>query len=150
MNTGNKTAKKTGLLNLFILTIGGGAVFWASTIAVSLLPIAAEYRSAFSKANIQTVWVASLPAGLTIGFCVSYCLLYFFDKISTQNSILKSLILSLIALLIATALTLVPQSFFGQRDILYYPIIGLMLDLPRFLFLGIVIGYLYTRLHDAA
>ena len=52
---------------LFILTIGGGVVFWVTTIAISLLPIAAEYRSAFSKANIQTVWFASLPAGLIIG-----------------------------------------------------------------------------------
>ncbi len=41
---------------LFILTIGGGVVFWVTTIAISLLPIAAEFRSAFSKANIQTVW----------------------------------------------------------------------------------------------
>jgi hypothetical protein len=29
---------------LFKLTIGGGLVFWATTIATSLLPIAAEYR----------------------------------------------------------------------------------------------------------
>jgi hypothetical protein len=67
MNTVNKTARIAGFLKLFILTIGGGVVFWVTTIAISLLPIAAEYRSAFSKANIQTVWVASLPAGLIIG-----------------------------------------------------------------------------------
>ncbi len=42
---------------LFKLPIGGGVVFWAITIATSLLPIAAEYRAAFSKWswNIQTV-----------------------------------------------------------------------------------------------
>lgn len=74
---------------LFILTLGGGVVFWVTTIAISLLPIAAEYRSVFSKASIQTVWVASLPAGL---------------------------------------------------------IIGILLDAPRFLFLGIAIGYLYRWL----
>ena len=34
---------------LFILTIGGGVVFWVTTIAISLLPIAAEYRAAFSN-----------------------------------------------------------------------------------------------------
>jgi len=37
---------------LYKLTIGGGVVFWATTIATSLLPIAAEYRAAFSNWNI--------------------------------------------------------------------------------------------------
>lgn len=131
---------------LFILTIGGGVVFWVTTIAISLLPIAAEFRSAFSKANIQTVWVASLPAGLIIGFCVSYSLLRFFDKIPTKNPILKPVIISLIALVIITILNLVPHSYLGQRDVMQYFFIGIMLDAPRFLFLGIVIGYLYRRL----
>ena len=131
---------------LFILTLGGGVVFWVTTIAISLLPIAAEFRSSFSKANIQTVWVASLPAGLIIGCCVRYFLLRFFDKIPTKNPILKSVIISLIALVIMTILNLVPRSFLGHRDALHYFLIGIMLDEPRFLFLGIVIGYLYRRL----
>ena len=135
---------------LFILTIGGGEVFWVTTILISLLPIAAEYRTAFSKANIQTVWVGSLPAGLIIGCCVSYSLLRFFDKIPTKNPILKSAIISLIALVIMTILNLVPHSFLGQRDVLYYFLIGIMLDTPRFLFLGAVIGYLYDMLNGGA
>ncbi len=53
---------------LFKLTIGGGLVFWATTIATSLLPIAAEYRAAYSDWSIQTVWVVSLPMGMIIGF----------------------------------------------------------------------------------
>ncbi len=59
MNTSKKTARMAGFLNLSKLTIGGGVVFWVTTIAISLLPIAAEYRSAFSKANIQTVVVVT-------------------------------------------------------------------------------------------
>jgi hypothetical protein len=136
--------------NVFVLAVAGGLAFWVTTIAISLLPIAAEYRSAFSKANIQTVWVASLPAGLIIGCCVSYSLLRFFDKIPTRNPILKSVIISLIALVIMTILNLVPHSFLGQRDVLHYFLIGIMLDAPRFLFLGIVIGYLYKRLYRSA
>ena len=42
---------------VFKLTIAGGLVFWATTIATSLLPIAAEYRAAYSNWSIQTVWV---------------------------------------------------------------------------------------------
>ena len=133
--------------NVFVLAVAGGLAFWVVTIAISLLPIAAEYRSAFSKANIQTVWAASLPAGLIIGCCVSYSLLRFFDKIPTKNPVPKSVIISLIALVIFTILNLVPHSFLGQRDVLHYFLIGIMLDAPRFLFLGIVIGYLYKRLY---
>jgi hypothetical protein len=73
-------------------------------------------------------------------------LLRFFNKIPTKNPILKSVIISLIALVIMTILNLVPHSFLGQRDVLQYFLIGIMLDAPRFLFLGIVIGYLYGRL----
>jgi hypothetical protein len=141
------TRSKVIWKNVLGLGVAGGLAFWVATIAISLLPIAAEYRSAFSKANIQMVWAASLPAGLIIGCCVSYSLLRFFDKIPTKNPILKSVIISLIALVTTTILNLVPHSFLGQRDILHYFFIGIMLDAPRFLFLGIVIGYLYKRLH---
>jgi NhaP-type Na+/H+ or K+/H+ antiporter len=134
---------------LFKLTIGGGVVFLAITIAISLLPIAAEYRTAESISNIQTVWVGSLPAGLIIGFCISYFLLRFFDKIPTNNPILKSVILSFIAFVIAIILLEAPASF-RTNDALYYLLIGVIFNVPRFLFVGIVIGYLYKRLYKGS
>ena len=137
---------------LFKLTIAGGLVFWATTIATSLLPIAAEYRAAYSNWSIQTVWVTSFFMGLVIGYCVSYFLLRYFDKIPSKNPILKSMILSFIALIIAVILIDVPQSFFGMRnpfDSLYYFLIGVMFNTARFLLPGIVIGYLYNdRTHS--
>ena len=133
---------------LFILTIGGGMVFWATTIASSLLPIAAEYRAAYSNWSIQTVWVGSLLIGLIVGYCVSYILIRYFDAIPSKNPILKSGIISFIALIIAIILIDVPQSFFGMSnsfDALYYFLIGVMFNAARFLLLGIVIGYLYNE-----
>ena len=133
---------------LFKLTIAGGLVFWATTIATSLLPIAAEYRAAYSNWSIQTVWVVSLPMGMIIGYCVSYFLLRYFDKIPSKNPMLKSGIISFIALIIAVILIDVPQSFFGisnSSDALYYFLIGVMFNGARFLLLGIVIGYLYNE-----
>jgi len=133
---------------LFKLTMGGGLVFWATTIATSLLPIAAEYRAAYSDWSIQTVWVASLPMGMIIGFCVSYILLRYFDRIPSKNPILKSGILSFIALIIAVILIDVPQSFFGMSNssaALYFFLVGVMFNAARFLLLGIVIGCLYTE-----
>jgi hypothetical protein len=136
---------------LYKLTIGGGVVFWATTIVISLLPIAAEYRAAFSKRswNIQTVWVDSLLVGLIIGCCVSYSLLRFIEKNPTKNPIQKSVLLSFVALVIAIILIDLPQSFLllGPGDALHYFLVGIMLNLPRFLLLGIVIGYLYKSLY---
>ena len=133
---------------LFKLTIGGGLVFWAVSIATSLLPIAAEYRAAYSDWSIQTVWVASLPLGMIIGFGVSWFLLRYSDKIPSKNPMVKSGIISFIALIIAVILIDVPQSFFGMSsssDALYYFLIGVMFNGARFLLLGITIGYLYNE-----
>ncbi|MCJ7561044.1 hypothetical protein MUO79_10585 [Candidatus Bathyarchaeota archaeon] len=134
---------------LFKLTIGGGVVFWAITIAGSLLPIAAEYRAAFSISNIQTVWVGSLLAGMIIGCCVSYFLLRFFDKIPTKHPILKAVILSFVPYVMVLILLGVATSLL-EGDGLYVFLIGATLNVPRFLFLGIVIGYLYKRLYGSA
>ena len=131
---------------LYKLTIGGGVAFWAITIAFSLLPIAAEFRAALSISYIQVVLVESLLGGMIIGCCVSYFLLRFFDKIPTKNPILKSEILSLVALVIALIMVQVAASRLGPSDALHVFLIGAMLNVPRFLFLGIVIGYLYRRL----
>jgi hypothetical protein len=133
---------------LFKLTIAGGLVFWATTIATSLLPIAAEYRAAYSDWSMQTVWVASLFMGMIIGYCVSYFLLRYFDTIPSKNPILKSVILSIIALVIVVVLIDVPQSFFGMNnsyDALYYFLIGVMFNAARFLLSGFVVGYLYNE-----
>ncbi len=121
----------------------GGLAFWTISIATSLLPFAADYRVA--RWSAETVWVGSLPAGLIIGFFVSFFLFRFFEKIPTKNSILKSVILSIIALVIGTILLEAPASF-GTSDALYYFLFGTMLNVPRFLFVGVIIGYLYKRL----
>ena len=139
----------TTLSMIVKLTIGGGLAFWATTIATSLLPIAAEYRAAYSNWSVQTVWVASLPMGMMIGCCVSYFLLRFFDKLPTKNAVPKSVVLGFVALIMATILIDVPQSLLGPTngDVSYYFLIGLSFNAARFLFLGVVIGYLYKRIH---
>ena len=129
---------------IVVLAVVGGLAFWAVSIATSLFPITADYRVA--RWSAETVWVGSLPAGLIIGFLMSFFLFRFFDKIPTKNPILKSVILSFIALVIATILLEAPASF-GTSDALYYFLFGTMLNVPRFLFVGVVIGYLYKRLY---
>jgi hypothetical protein len=149
MNSINNTSKmlKAGSTilskKLFKLTIGGGVSFWAFTIAFSLLPMMAEFRSALSIPYISGAIVDPLFGGLIISCCVSYFLLRFFDKIPTKNPILKSVILSFFALGIDLILLGVAAS--RTSDALHVFLIGVMLNIPRFLLLGIVIGYLYNE-----
>ena len=73
---------------------------------------------------------------------VSYFLLRFFDKIPTKHPILKSVFLSFAAIVIIEVL-----STFGNLSNAYvYLIIDTVMNVPRILALGIVIGYLYKKL----
>ena len=68
------------------------------------------------------------------------------DKLGrTENSILKSVILSFVALGIVLILVQVAAS--RTSDSLYVFLIGAMLNVPRFIFVGLAIGYLYKRLY---
>ena len=128
------------------MAMGGGLGFWVANFAISLTPIAAEYRAALSISYLPML-LEALLGGLIIGFCVSYLLLRFFDKIPTKNPILKSVILSFIVLIVVTMLVEVPAKFLTTTsDALRYFLIGAIFNGLRILALGIVIGYLYGRL----
>jgi hypothetical protein len=128
---------------LFKLTGAGGAAFWITDFVLSVSPIAAEYKAAFSISYLPMALVEALVGGLVIGGCVSYFLLRFFDKLPTKKPILKALILSFVAMLMIEVLsTLVnPSNAFVTL------LIDTGMNLPRFLALGIVIGHLYDKLN---
>jgi hypothetical protein len=128
-----------------ILAIGGALGFWAANFAISLTPIAAEYRAALSISYVPML-LEALLAGLIIAFCVSYSLLRFFDKLPTKSPILKSVMLSFIALIIVTILIEVPAKLLTTTsDPARYFLMGAMINVLRLLALGVVIGYLYDR-----
>jgi NhaP-type Na+/H+ or K+/H+ antiporter len=134
---------------VLVLAIVGGLAFWVTNFAISLTPIAAEYRAGLSISYFPMLLEASV-GGLIIGFGVSFFLLRFFDKIPSKNPILKSLILSSIALIIVTILLEVPAKFLTNTDdALHYFLIGALFNVLRILALGIVIGYLYKRLYES-
>jgi FlaA1/EpsC-like NDP-sugar epimerase len=131
----------------FVLAIGGGLGFWVANFAISLTPIAAEYRAALSISYLPML-LEALLGGLIIGFCVSFCLLRFFDRIPTRNTILKAVILSFIVLVVVTMLIEVPAKLLTTTsDALRYFLIGAVFNGLRILALGVVIGYLYDRLN---
>jgi len=136
--------------NVFVLAIAGGLAFWLANFAISRTPVAAEYRAALSI-SYYPMLLEALLGGLIIGFCVSYFLLRFFDRIPTQDPISKSVILTFIVLIMITILMQGPASFLTTtRDAWYVFLIGVIINILRFLALGISIGYLYRRLYQGS
>ncbi len=131
---------------LLKLAGAGCAAFWITDFSISVSPIAAEYRAAFSISSLPMALVEAFAGGLMIGCCVSYCLLRFFEKIPTHHPVLKALILSFVAMVMIEVL-----STLGNPDNAFvYLIIDTGMNVPRFLALGLVIGYLYDKLHGGA
>jgi len=127
---------------LLKLTGAGGAAFWITDFVLSVSPIAAEYKAAFSISYLPMALVEALVGGLVIGGCVSYFLLRFFDKLPTKKPILKALILSFVAMFMIEILS----TLGNPSNASVYLLIDTGMNLPRFLALGIVVGYLYDKL----
>src|SRR4030066_678697 len=113
---------------LFKLTGAGGAAFWITDFVISVSPITAEYRAAFSISYLPMALVEALVGGLIIGCCVSYSLLRFFDKIPTKTPIPKALILSFVALVIIEGLS----TPINPSNASVYLLIDTGMNVPRF------------------
>jgi hypothetical protein len=143
-NQGGSWTSQESHRRLLGLTMAGGLVFWVTTIAISLLPLAAEYRSALGFQH-ATVLVQSLFMGIVLGGLVSYGLLRFYDRIPAKNPVSKAELLSGCALVLAIILVQGTMGLTRPEDGWQYFLIGSMLDAPRFILLGLAIGELYRR-----
>ena len=130
---------------LFTLTAAGGVAFWVVDFAIAMSPISSEYLAAFSISSLPLALVEALVGGLIIACFVSFFLLRFFDKIPTKYPVLKALILSFFAVVVIEVL-----STFGDPSNAYvYLVVDTVMNIPRILALGIVIGYLNKRLYGS-
>jgi len=150
LGRGNSQTRPGLYKHLPKLALAGGVAFWATTFATSLLPIAAEYRSALSIAYVPMVLVESLIGGLIVGLLVSFFLLRLYEALPTESPMLKAEILSVVALVVLTIVTWGAGSLAEPSDASRYFLIGTVLNLPRFLALGIAVGYFYKRLYGRA
>ena len=127
------------------LAVAGAAGFWLANLAVSLTPLAADYRAAMSIAYLPML-VEAFVGGLAISSCVSFGLVRFGDRIRCGSPITKSLMLSLVALVVVTLLVEVPAKFTTTTDPLRYFLVATLINGIRMLAMGLVIGSLYGRL----
>lgn len=134
------------MLKLAKLTLAGGLAFWVTTVATSLLPIAAEYRDAYTNWSIHLVWVNSLVAGTVIGGFVSYLLLRYIKDNPTKEPLRKSMNLSALTLTVIILLIDIPMAIKAPNTALKYLLIGMLFNAVRFLLLGFSIGSLYRKM----
>ncbi len=127
------------------LGLGGAAGFWVTNFAISLTPIAAEYRAALGITYLPMLGEALL-GGLIIGFGVSYALLRFYGRLPTSSPLVKAVLLSLVALIVVTVLVEIPPRLLASTNTdLRYFLIGTAFNTLRVGALGLAIGYLYRR-----
>ena len=122
---------------LLKLAVAGGAAFWVTDFVMAVSPIAAAYKAAFSISSLPVALVEALAGGLVIAFSVSFFLLRFFDRIPGKNPIFKALILSFSAMVIIEVLSALGDPAHAS----VYLLLDTGMNVPRFLALGLVIGY---------
>lgn len=136
--------------NEILLVILGGAGFWTANFAISLTPIAADYRTALSIPYLPML-LEALLGGLLIACLVSFVLLRFFEKIPGKRPLLKSLFLSAAGLVLLTLLVEVPAKFLHPiQGAFRWFLIGAVFNTLRILALGLVIGLLFEKIQRGA
>jgi hypothetical protein len=128
------------------LAVAGALAFWLANLAISLTPVAADYRAGLSIAYVPML-IEALVGGLVIGLCVSYGLVRFFSAIPTHSAVMKALVLCAMALVVSTVLIEVPSKLLGPAaDASRYLMLATLFNIVRIGALGVVIGLLYDRL----
>ena len=125
--------------------LAGGVVFWLTSILTSLLPIAAQYRAAFSNWSIYTVWIGSFFLGMLNSLLVSWLLLRLHAKYPKRNVVGWAVLYSTAVLLIALLLVDIPMFLQGSREKIAYFFVGVAFNAVRFLLLGLSIGCVLVR-----
>lgn len=126
---------------MLMLAASGGAAFWIIDFAISVSPIAAEYKAAFSITSLPVALAEALVGGLMIALCVSFFLLRLFDRIPGKKPLFKALILSLFVMVMIEVFSALGNPSHAS----VYLLLDTGMNVPRFLALGLVIGYLFDK-----
>ena len=137
----NAQASREFSKKLLSMVVIGGVAFWITDFIMAVSPIAAAYKAAFSFSSLPVALVEALAGGLVIAFCISFVLLRFFDRIPGKNPIVKALILSFGTMVIIESLSALGDPTHAS----VYLLLDTGMNAPRFLALGLVIGYVFEK-----
>lgn len=125
--------------------LGGGLAFWLANFAISLTPLAAEYRAALSIPYVPML-VEALVGGVVLGFCVSYAVVRRAARIPVKSLVAAGMAMSVVALAAVSLIVDLPAKLLTPlNDPVRYLLIAALFNAVRFLALGATIGALYGR-----
>lgn len=118
----------------------GAAAFWLANLAISLTPVAADYRSALSIPYLPMLGEAA-AGGLVIGNAVALTLARFPDHVPGRGPLRKALLLAAGALVLFTVLLEMPSKLrSGIPDPGHWLLVATVFNVIRILALGAAIG----------
>lgn len=124
----------------WILTLSGGAAFWLTTLAISMTPIAADYRSALSIPYLPMLMEAAVGA-LVIAGAVSLLLTRFPNRVPGSSPLPKAILLTVGALVLLTVLLDVPAKLGADlAQPAHWLLVATVFNTLRLLALGVTIG----------
>lgn len=129
------------LKKLLKLAVAGGAAFWVTDLLMAVSPIAAAYKAAFSFSSLAVALIEALAGGMVIAFSVSFFLLRFFNRLPGKNPVFKALILSFGVMVTIEVLSALGDPAHAS----VYLLLDTGMNAPRFISLGLVIGYLFEK-----
>lgn len=93
----------------WVLALAGTAAFWVANLAISLTPVAAEFRAARSVAYVPML-VEAAAGGLVVAGVVAFLLTRFRGQVPGHGPLGKALVLAAGALVLLTVFVAAPSS----------------------------------------
>jgi hypothetical protein len=120
--------------------VAGAVAFWSANLVISLTPIAAEYRSAFSIAYVPMLLQAAV-GGLLIASVVAWVLVRYPQRVPGTGPVSQALWISAAALVLLTVFVEVPSKWrSGVSDPGHWLLVATAFNAIRVLALGVAVG----------
>ena len=135
----------------WVLALAGAAAFWLANLAISLTPVAAEFRSARSIAYVPML-VEAAAGGLVVAGAVAFLLTRFPGRVPGHGPLGKALVLAAAALVLLTVFVAVPSTLRSDvADPGHWLLVETAINAIRLLALGVAVGLVSrarTTRHD--
>ena len=124
----------------WVLALAGAAAFWLANLAISLTPVAAEFRSARSIAYVPML-VEAAVGGLVVASAVAFLLTRFPGQVPGHSPLGKALVLAAVALVLLTVVVAAPSTVRSDvADPGHWLLVETAINAIRLLALGVAIG----------
>ena len=135
----------------WVLALAGAAAFWLANLAISLTPVAAEFRSARSIAYVPML-VEAAAGGLVVAGAVALLLTRLPGQVPGHDPLGKALVLAAAALVLLTVFVALPSTLRSDvADPGHWLLVESGINAIRLLALGVAIGLVSrarTTRHD--